>query len=56
MGLFRRGQIRRPFYLVNDHFGQLIDFIRRCHSGEVLFQVCGGNIVVITLEVSNHLK
>ena len=34
----------------------LVDVVHICLTGGVILQVCEGNLVVITLEVSNHLE
>ena len=44
------------FDLVNDRFKWLIEIVHGVHAGRVILQVYGGDLVVITLEASNHLK
>ena len=50
------GEVDGHFNLVDDRFKRLIKIVRRGHPGGVILQVCGGNILVISLEVINHLK
>ena len=41
---------------VDGRFEWLVDVLRGCHARGVLLKVYGGNLVVINIEVSNHLE
>ena len=55
-GSFCVDKVNGHFDLVDECFERLVDAVCGRHAGDVLLQGCGGNLVVIILEVSNHLE
>ena len=50
------GEVDSYFYLVDDRFERLVDIVHGCHVGGVILQGCRVNILVMNIEVSNHLE
>ena len=49
-------EVNSRFDIVYDHFEGMVEVIRKCHTEIFLLKGCGGNLVVINLEVSNYLE